>query len=237
MRHRLLFAKTNGYQVDLNSSGGPFSAVTYDTLGIAGTTIGTSGSLNIPSGAAQIVVEIWGGGGGGAGGYYDTNDYGGGGGGSGGYTKITRALVSGDAGKSISWSRGAKGVAGTNETAPNSSVVCPGTNGGQSTSAGSTLTNSFSITAGGGQGGQIDTTAPFASGGSAGTTSGGDAGSSAGTAGTTGSIDTIGLGGAAIVGISSRSAGGGGDGGLYLGSGGPEIPTDGVDGRVIIYLT
>lgn len=234
MRHQLLFGTTRGYQVDLNPGGGSFSATTYDTLGIAGTTIGTSGSLTIPSGAAQIVVEIWGGGGGGAGGYYDTSDYGGGGGGSGGYTKITRALVSGDVGKSVSWSRGAKGVAGTNEIAPNSSVVCPGTNGGQSTSAGATLTNSFSITAGGGQGGQIDTVAPFTSGGSAGTTSGGDAGSSAGTAGTAGGIDTIGLGGAAKVGISSRSAGAAGDGGLYLGG---DIPTDGGDGRVIIYLT
>lgn len=234
MRHRLLFAATNGYQVDLGSAP-PFSGSTYDTEGVAGTLLsGASGSVTVPSGAVQIVVEVWGAGGGGAGGYFDTSDYGGGGGGSGGYTKITRALVSGDAGKSISWARGAKGTAGTNEIAPNSSVVCPGTNGASSTSAGSTLTNTFSITGGGGQGGQIDTTVPFASGGAAGSTSGGDAGSSAGTAGTTGSIDTIGIGGAAKVGIASRSAGAGGDGGLYLGG---DIPTDGTNGRVIIYFT
>jgi hypothetical protein len=232
MRHQLLFGTTRGYQVDLNPGGGSFSATTYDTLGIAGTLLsGASGTITIPAGATQIVVEIWGGGGGGSGGQYDTNDYGGGGGGSGGYAKITRALSS-DSGKSVSWARGAAGTVGVNAVAPTNAT--PGGNGGQSTSSGATLTNSFSITAGGGSGGFVDTTAPFDNNGSGGTTSGGDSGSSVGVAGTDGVVDTNGVGGAAIVGISSRSAGAGGDGGLELGA---VSPVAGGIGRVIIYLT
>lgn len=232
MRHRLFFAATNGYQVDTNPGGGSFSATTYDTEGVAGTLLsGTSGNITIPSGAVQIVVEIWGAGGGGSGGQFDTSDYGGGGGGSGGYTKITRAL-SGDSGKTVTWARGTGGTAGTNDIAPAAAVA--GGNGSQSTSAGSTLTNSFSITAGGGQGGFVDITVPIDNNGAAGTTSGGDAGSTAGNPGTDGVVDTIGLGGAARAGISSRTAGAGGDGGLHLNG---DIPTAGGNGRVIIYLT
>ena len=226
--------RKRGFGINTTGGGG-FTPLTYDTAGVAGTTLsGTSGTVSVPSGATQLVVEIWGGGGGGAGGYFDTSDYGGGGGGSGGYTKVTRALSS-DTGKSISWARGSNGIAGTNEIAPASSVVCAGTNATGSSANCATLTNSFSIVAGGGGGGQIDTTVPLTSGGGgAGGTTGGDSGSTAGAAGTSGGVDTGGVGGAARVGIASRSAGAGGDGGLYFGA---VTPTDGSIGRVIIYFT
>lgn len=140
-----------------------FSPVTYTF-----TTAGTS-SVNVPTGATQIIVECIGGGGEGGRGETDPSTEYGGSGGGGAYVKITKTLTSGDAGKTVNYTVGAGGTGGTLD----------GNNGvaSSSTTTGFSFGN-YSISAGGGGGGFY-----LGNGGSGGTGSGGDT-DTPGTAGT-----------------------------------------------------
>jgi hypothetical protein len=181
---------------------------------IAGTVGGTgagvfdftsgSGTIVIPSGATGAVIEVWGGGGGGGWGTRSDFDlepieWFGGGGGGGAYVKKTLTLVSGDAGKTISYVVGAPGTGGTfgSET---------GNPGGQSVAFPGTFTLG-ELLATGGQGGQSG----FAGGGqgAGGIASGGDTN----TNGNGGAAFSL-VGASGIVGDNNLTAGAGGDGGL-----------------------
>lgn len=101
-----------------------------------------SGTETIPSGASQVVIEIWGGGGAGGRGRSSNSTYGGGGG-SGGYSRKTYSLSSGSWGTTFSYEVGAGGTAGgiangndggasivTNVTFPTSTSLASGFGGG-----------------------------------------------------------------------------------------------------------
>ena len=153
-----------------------------------------SGTVTIPVGATDLVIETWGGGGGGGRGDDAVGE--GGGGGAGGYSKKTLVLVAQD-GKTILYSVGARG-AGSN-------TPDPGNTGGTSTASSGTyiLTSLISL---GGAGGLSDGTATQGAGG---TSSGGD-------------TNTTGGGGA--IGNISGAAATAGDGGLLGGAGGDGAP-------------
>jgi hypothetical protein len=205
----------------------PFTPVVFDyyTGGPSGAGPGT---ITVPSGATQVVVQLWGPGGGGGGGETSVGR-GGGGAGAGGYAIVTRALVS-DAGKTISYALGTAGTGGFDNTPVGDNGI-PGTN---ATSTGSTLTNTFSITARVGTEGLGATTSAGGTGGAGGTTTGGDGGSSTGGNGTAGSIGTGGIGGTAATGtISNVDAGYGGDGGDGTGLSG----INGLTGRIYVRFT
>lgn len=204
-----------------------FTPVVFDyyTGGPSGVGPGT---ITVPSGATQVVVQLFGPGGGGGGGETSIGR-GGGGAGAGGYAIVTRALVS-DAGKTISYSLGTEGTGGFDNTPVGDNGI-PGTN---ATATGSTLTNTFSITARVGTEGLGATTSAGGAGGAGGTTTGGDGGSSTGASGTAGSIGTGGIGGSAAAGtISNTVYGGGGDGGDGSGLSG----LTGFAGRIYVRFT
>ena len=69
------------------------------------------GSITVPTGATQMVVQVFGAGGGGGGGN-TTLSTGGGGGGGGAYVIITKTLTSGDAGKAITYALVTGGAVG-----------------------------------------------------------------------------------------------------------------------------
>lgn len=69
-----------------------------------------SGTETIPTGASQLVIEVWQGGAGGGGDSYGNV---GGGGGAGAYAKKTLSLTSADYGKTFTYSVGAGGAGGT----------------------------------------------------------------------------------------------------------------------------
>jgi hypothetical protein len=168
----------------------PFSGQT-DTFNTAGTFTET-----IPSGASQVVIEVWGASGGGGGGQSATKPFtSGGGGGSGGYSRRTIAISSGNWGKTIHTVIGASG-------------------GDASAGAASTLSSgTFTMTTQNANGG-----------GGGGTNGGGGAGgtSSGGTTNTSGNVGGpggggSGAGGAGIVGING-TGGSGGTGNFNSGS-------------------
>jgi hypothetical protein len=154
-----------------------------DTFNTAGTFTET-----IPSGASQVVIEVWGASGGGGGGQTATKPFTiGGGGGSGGYSRRTIAISSGNWGKTIHTVIGASG-------------------GDASAGAASTLSSgTFTMTTQNANGG-----------GGGGTNGGGGAGgtSSGGTTNTPGNVGGPGgtgssTGGAGIVGINGTGGSGG----------------------------
>ena len=171
-----------------------------------------SGTETIPTGASQVVIEVWGAGGsGGRGSTLCVSIYGGGGG-SGGYVKKTFSLTSGNAGQTFNYSVGTGG-------APNTGNGLPG---GNSTSSQGTFGTAFSLTAGGGAGG-TGQTVPF-NGGTGGSATGGDVNTSGnpgqdGSLGTGGSAPNGGAGGAGPVGSglpgNGTAPGGGGGGGNF----------------------
>lgn len=149
-----------------------------------------SGTVTVPVGATDLVIETWGGGGGGGRGDEAVGE--GGGGGAGGYSKKTLAL-SGDDGKTIMY---AVGVGGQG-----SNTADPGNIGGFTTVSSGTyiLTTLASL---GGGGGLSDGTATQGAGG---TSTGGD-------------TNTTGAGSApfSLAGAAATA----GDGGLLGGAGG-----------------
>lgn len=133
-----------------------------------------SGTETVPSGAAQLVMEVWGGGAAGGAGATGEVDHQGGGGGAGGYSKSIFALVAGDWGKTISYTVGAVGVASsTSGSALNAGAVAVTANPGVA-GASATGTTNGALGAGG-----------TASGGNTTNTTGanGVAGNSSGTGG------------------------------------------------------
>lgn len=196
---------------------GGFSPITYDTS----TNIAASGTVTIPSGATTLVLEVWSGGGGGGCASAGIDGYGGGGG---GYSKTT-FTVSSAAGKTIQYSRGAKGTGGLNPAGY-------GTNGGSST-ASSGVTNPFSmqnISITGGTGGNWggSFTPPYSGIGGVVTNN------NAGATNTDGNDGFLRVGGFALSGDNSNSAGAGGDGEI---AGGGVSGYDGENGRVIFTFT
>lgn len=157
---------------------------------------GTAATETVPTGATSVIIEVWAGGG--AGGRDSANVGGGGGGGS--YSKKTIAVVGGN---TLTYSVAAS-VAGR-------STDGLGNTGNQSTVSGTVAGGSVSITALGGSGGDILTTA-----GSGGTASGGD-------------VNTAGSNGVLATGGNGASPGGGSGGG----SGSAGSPPGGGGGGVL----
>lgn len=164
MRHRLFFARTNGFQVD--------TTTIYDF------TVAGSGSVTIPIGAKTLIAEVWaGGGGGGKGRSVGMNDFNGGGGGSGSYAKKT-LNVSGYERFTINYSVGSAGTG--------NSATLPATSGGSSTLTSGTFSFTSIITNGGGA------ATPLA-GGSAGTVGTGGDTNTAGNAGNASGVGGLGV--------------------------------------------
>lgn len=145
---------------------------------------GTSGTETIPTGATQVVIEVWGGGGGGSGSDTVTPAVGSGGG-SGGYVRKTFTLVSGDAGKTFSYAAGATAAGGALDTV--------GSAGNNSTCSNGTFGTSFSLSGSGGGGGD-----PITGQGLGGLASGGD-------------VNTAGNGGGGLIRTGAGAPNGGGD--------------------------
>jgi hypothetical protein len=168
-----------------------------------------SGTETIPSGATQVVIEVWGAGGGGGRGRSSNATYGGGGG-AGGYSKKTYTLSSGNWGTTFSYGIGAGGTAST---------IANGGDAGLSIVTNGTFPTSTSIAGEGGVGGLHGL-------------SGGDQG--AGGAATGGDVNTYGNGGSPTtyfgaaspnggvrqdtLGAAGNVPGGGGAGGDYVGN-------------------
>lgn len=189
------------------------------------TTPGT-GSVTVPADATQLIVEVWGPGGGGGGAYTTAPDEANGGAGGGGsYSKITKTLTSGDVGKTVSYSLGTRGSAGTNSgTTP--------TAGGNATSSTSSTTG-FSF-------GSFTLTVPGGGGGAAAAASSPGTGGGGGSAPTGGDVNTAGNSAVDDVPGAARV----GDGGVTGGAGGaagngfiPTAPTIGGDSKVVIRFT
>ena len=169
-----------------------------------------SGVETVPSGATNVVIEIWGGGGGGG---NSSKVLGGGGGGSGGYSKSSYSITGSN---TLNYSVGTGGTGGIGGTA---STVTSGTK---------TIT---SMTAnGGGSGGRP---AP----GSGGSATGGNLINTTGNSGEGGdSTSSIAAGGAGITG--SGTYGGGGVGGPSTeGYGTGFRGSPGENGAVVFYYT
>lgn len=223
MRHRLLFAHTNGYQVD--SSEIPLgTTIAYDSLGIAGTSLGAS-PLLVPNRARRMVVEVWGPGGGGG---SSDGDSIGGGGGSGGYVKVTKTLTRADETKSIVFNIGTGGARSITtgsgaDGSGNSNVSCTSFSFG-----------SINLQAGFGTGGAGATGGADGAGGSPGAASGGDT-NTAGNYGGANNVPPVDApnAGAAIVGDNSYSGGAGGVGEVLNNNN----SANGGTGRIIIKFT
>lgn len=203
---------------------------------IAGTTGGAgagvfdfssgSGTITIPAAPTGVTIEVWGGGGGGGYGTRSPTDlepieFPGGGGGSGAYSKTILVLSGADAGKTIAYSVGVAGYAGTFGDPD-------GGAGGLSTAYAGTYALPEMICTGG-QGGQSG----FAGGdqGAGGTATGGN---TTNTPGNGGAFYTL-AGGAAIVGVDNLVGGAGGEGGFPIEGG--EAGQPGSNGRVRFKFT
>lgn len=190
MRHRLFFARTNGFQVD--------TTTIYDF-----TTAG-SGSVTIPIGAKNLTVEVWaGGGGGGRGRTSGMNDIAGGGGGSGSYGKKTLS-VSGYERFTINYTVGAGGTGNTLIPA------AAATTGGSSTVSSGSFSLTSIVTNGGGPGSNVAAGAAATAGTGGDVNTPGNAGQAAGLDGLGGlgltgdAIATFGAGTISIVGSSGE---------------------------------
>jgi hypothetical protein len=171
------------------------SVQTAPTLVIFDFSTPTSGTVTIPVGATNLVVEAWGGGGGGGFGRDDLGSFGGGGG-AGGYSKKTLAL-SGDDGKTILYTAAQPGTG--------SNTPDPGNTGGTSVVSSGTYILT-ALQAAGGLGGLSDGTGNQGAGGTA---TGGDT-NTTGAGSTTATI----AGAASTAGDGGLTAGGGGTGGV-----------------------
>ena len=194
--------------------GATLAAAIAGTTGGAGAGVNDyssgSGTVVIPTGATGVTIEVWGGGGGGGFGTvtnifgefaYEPQDNPGGGGGSGGYAKTILVLSGGDALKTIAYSVGAAGTAGT-------SGDPLGGNGGISTAYAGTYSLAEMICTGGGGGfGGIGI-----NGGKQGAGGIATGGNTTNTPGNGGANFTQ-TGGAPIAGVGSLVGGAGGDGG------------------------
>ena len=161
---------------------------------------------NVPAGASELVLEVWGGSGSGGNGATGSGDHQGAGGSAPGYAKSVFALVSGDWGKTISLVVGAIGAASsTSGSALNAGSVAITANGGATGTNATGTTNGAAVTGGTATGGNTTNTTGASS----------TAGNSAGTAGQ----------GAAA----NNGWGVGGQGGYSVSNTGK---TNGVNGRV-----
>jgi hypothetical protein len=177
-----------GSLVALLASAGGFTPPALEVY-----TSGSGNSLAIPSGASQVVIEVWGGGGGGSGGDAGSNGQGAA---AGGYSRKTLAINSGHWGHTFAYVVGAVGSAG----------AAPDGDGGNAVDT--TVTNNASAPT-------VSITNTFGVKGVFGATSTGSTpiGGDTNTQGTTVASGTR-PGGAALVGLNSISAGKGGNGGL-----------------------
>lgn len=194
------------------------SAQTSPTLVIFDFSSG-SGTVTIPAAPISAVIEVWGGGGGGGFGLESVGDNGGGGGGAGGYSKTTIASLTGQDGKTILYTVGARGTG--------SNTPDPGNTGGTSTVSSGTYTITPMIALGGG-GGTSDANTIQGQGGTA------SGGSDTNTAGNGGGFLTR-AGAAATAGVGGLLGGAGGDGGLPTIGG--ETGEPGLPGRVRFVFT
>lgn len=200
----------------INGSTGGASAGVFDF-----TEPGT-GFVAIPVNATGVTIQVWGSGGGGGAGTigfiapFEPEIFPGGGGGGGGYAKTVLAFT-GQGNKTINYTVGSGGAAGT--------AGSPVGNAGTFSNVFSGTYTLTTMTANGGAGGQAGA---FASQGAGGTASGGN--TVAGTTGNGGAPFTQ-TGAAGIAGDASLTAGAGGDGG-FLDSGEP-----GTAGRVRFVFT
>ncbi len=184
----------------INGSTGGAGAGVYDF------TEPSAGVVAIPASATGVTIEVWGAGGGGGARYEgeivpgEPEIFAGAGGGSGGYSK-TVLVLSGDDGKTISYTVGAGGVGGT-------SATLNGSAGGFSNAYAGTYALA-TMTGNGGQGG---TWGLFAVQGAGGTATGGN------TTNTTGNGGAVGVtvGAVAVAGDDSLTGGAGGDGGITI---------------------
>lgn len=198
-----------------STGGGGFNPTTH-TYNVAGNYAET-----IPTGATNLVIEVWGGdGGGGSGSYFAHQAYGGGGGGSGSYGRSASILVSGHSGQTIGVTVGAAGVGATYP----SGIATPG-------GASSVQTGTFTITTistnGGASGNNYTAGGLGGAGGAVGT---GGSVNTAGNGATGGGQGFVGIGGAGIVGL--RATGPNGGNGGSLSNGQPGSP-----GLIIFYYT
>ena len=179
-----LAGKTLGQTVSFSDFFGKSKTVPFTPV----TRVYTSGSgtETAPSGASNVVIEIWGGGECGA---HSNKNIGGGGGGSGGYSKSSYSITGGN---TLNYSVGTGGTGGYGASGTSSTV----------TSGTKTITN---MTANSGSGATILTA------GSGGSASGGNLINTTGNSGNTGDdSDTAATGGVGITGSGTYGAGGSG---------------------------
>ena len=204
-----LIGKTAGQTVHLSDYYGKSKFTSKLNIYTSG-----SGVETVPSGATNVVIEIWGGGGGGG---NSSNTLGGGGGGSGGYSKSSYSITGSN---TLNYSVGTGGTGGIGGT---TSTVTSGTK---------TITT---MTANGGSGGSRPTP------GSGGSATGGNLINTTGNSGEAGEAGEgsgfTAPGGAGITG-SSGTYGAGGDGGPRSEGDGTGFPgTSGNNGAVVFYYT
>ena len=203
-----LIGKTAGQTVHLSDYYGKSKFTSKLNIYTSG-----SGVETVPSGATNVVIEIWGGGGGGG---NSSNTLGGGGGGSGGYSKSSYSITGGN---TLNYSVGTGGTGG-NGVSGTSSTVASGTK---------TITT---MTANSGSGAAVGIP------GSGGSASGGNLINTTGNSGQAGgSSGSIAYGGAGIT-SSSGTYGGGGNGAPSSEGMGTGYAGDvGSNGAVVFYYT
>lgn len=164
-------------------------------------TYNTAGSYTetIPTGASQVVIEVWGGSGAGGAGFGPVcTGYTGGGGASGSYSRSTYSLNSGNYGQTIAVAVGAAGLGASGSN---------GSNGGASSASSGSFPMTTMSSPGGGGGGKAVSGLDGAAGVAGGTASGGNVANSNGTGGFPGAGN--GTGGAGIAGVNGTGAKGG----------------------------
>lgn len=122
---------------------------------------GQSGSLQVPAGSTQLILEIWGGGGDGGNGATGSNDHQGGGGGAGGYSKSIISISPSDWGQTINYSTGVNVVGSstsgfitlTANPGNTGFTATPTTNGNGNTGGTASGGNTANVTGGTGQAG------------------------------------------------------------------------------------
>ena len=195
-----------------------------------------SGTFNVPEGATDLIIEVFGGGGGGLE-PPNTNGAGNGGGGGGGYASITIASPASSYTYSVGGG-GAVGSAGGSSTINTNLLIAEGGGAGTTTTggAGGSGSGSGATTYTGGSGSKPATGSGAGGGGAGSSSNGSDAVNQTGGAGGTGNPD--GTGGAGATGNNGDgTAGTGYGGGGGSGTGRNGVSQAGASGAVIFSWT